>query len=297
MIETEELNSHSALQNSHYNRFIDPNTGLQLTYSGDYRGGRWNNGVLVSNSGKSYPVVSGIPNFVGHYDDALGRQCVEEDWIQRNHEYRKKKPSNQRTHLLDAFLKQMTDSQGIILEIAAGPSGGNAPSVLMHNLDASILLNDISYLMLEQWKDLLQREGYRNISFAAFDIRSMPLESGSFDIVSDYFGINNIVSDVPKAVSEVDRILRKGGCLYSVAINLCKKDVEKLPTWLRDEINEQYLCDYEQLFTKTGLKMIDKEYLCTRRLYPDESGIASVAQDHYVILRAELYTYVFVKQE
>ena len=71
-----------------------------------------------------------------------------------------------------------------------------------------ILLTDFSEGMLVKAKDTLK--AYPGIEYAAADIRAIPCPDSSFDLVIANMMLYH-VPDIPKALSEVRRVLRGGG--------------------------------------------------------------------------------------
>lgn len=73
---------------------------------------------------------------------------------------------------------------------------------------SKIILTDFSEGMLAKAKDTLKQ--YPNIDYAVVDIQNIPYADQSFDLVIANMMLYH-VPDIPRALSEVRRVLRKGG--------------------------------------------------------------------------------------
>jgi ubiquinone/menaquinone biosynthesis methyltransferase len=64
------------------------------------------------------------------------------------------------------------------------------------------------------------------LSWLIGDMTALPVRSGSFDVITTGYGLRN-VPDLPRALAEIHRVLRPGGCL-------CSLDFDRPePGWLR----------------------------------------------------------------
>ena len=83
------------------------------------------------------------------------------------------------------FCDELSEAEGIILEIATGPGGGNFPPVLHRNPSKRIIVNDISTGVLGLWDEyLIRHELGEKVLLAAFDARKAVLRSSCIDAVS-----------------------------------------------------------------------------------------------------------------
>ncbi|MCL2198943.1 MAG: class I SAM-dependent methyltransferase [Defluviitaleaceae bacterium] len=104
-------------------------------------------------------------------------------------------------------------SEGVrILELGCGTAGSwlNRESRIPQG--AGIVLSDFSPLMLEKAKNTLV--GNSTFSFMQVDIQDIPFDDDEFDIVIANHMLYH-VPDLQKALSEVNRVLKKGGCFYA----------------------------------------------------------------------------------
>ncbi len=70
---------------------------------------------------------------------------------------------------------------------------------------------DMAEKMLSIGKDKIKHKRYaKNIDLTLGDITALPHKEGDFDCVTLSFGIRN-VSNIPKALSEIHRVLKKNG--------------------------------------------------------------------------------------
>ncbi len=76
---------------------------------------------------------------------------------------------------------------------------------------SKLVLSDFSEGMLRRAKETLRSQS--GISYQAIDIQRIPYENGSFDIVIANMMLYH-VPDIQKGLSEVRRVLKKGGTFY-----------------------------------------------------------------------------------
>ena len=94
-----------------------------------------------------------------------------------------------------------------------------------------IVLTDMSEGMLEKAKETLS--GFDGIEYRTADIMNIPFEDGAFDIVIANFMLYH-VPDTGKALSEVRRVLKKGGTFYCATFGE-NNFTEQLTSWFRPE--------------------------------------------------------------
>ena len=75
-----------------------------------------------------------------------------------------------------------------------------------------VIFSDFSEGMLEQAKGNIGE--LPNVKYEVIDIQDIPYEDESFDVVIANYMLYH-VPDLDKALSEVHRVLKKGGCFYS----------------------------------------------------------------------------------
>ena len=78
---------------------------------------------------------------------------------------------------------------------------------------AGVTVADINPGMLEVGRERAARRGLQGIDFVEANAEAMPFADASFDAVTIAFGIRN-VTDIPKALSDIRRVLKWGGRFY-----------------------------------------------------------------------------------
>jgi demethylmenaquinone methyltransferase/2-methoxy-6-polyprenyl-1,4-benzoquinol methylase len=105
-----------------------------------------------------------------------------------------------------------------ILDVATGT--GDFAILLAQSLKPeSVIGVDISTRMMSIGKEKADKAGLADvITFQKGDCMQLPFEAGSFDAVTSAFGIRNF-QDLDKGLSEMCRILKKGGHLSVVELS------------------------------------------------------------------------------
>jgi ubiquinone/menaquinone biosynthesis C-methylase UbiE len=109
-----------------------------------------------------------------------------------------------------ARLKNRTDSIRL-LDVATG----NCASLYKHGwmeLDAQYTGIDLSETMILQGLNHMSREGVA-IELALADATHLPFQADTFDVVTSYGAINGM-GDPQSALSEMVRVMKKGGVLF-----------------------------------------------------------------------------------
>lgn len=97
-----------------------------------------------------------------------------------------------------------------ILELACGTGDPAISLARMVGPDGQVMATDLSTGMIEVARANAGRAGTTNIDFRQADMQALPFEDASFDAVTSRIGIMYAV-DMPKAVSEIRRVLKPGG--------------------------------------------------------------------------------------
>ena len=275
-----------------WNVFRSPVTGDELYIDPT---GSW----LVDVGGtERWPVIDGIPDFISQTDpDKFGEmirneKCPQHHWKVRQEE--------QERSAAPRFAAEMAARPGTILEVASGPGGGFMPWTVLLNGNTRILAFDRSRMILEDWKELLDRSGVGDrVTFAVFDARSMPLRDGSIDTISSLLGIGN-VEGWADVIAEIARVLKPGGRVYSQELIFNEEDWARLPEAFRAQVEQglpTITVGMAPLFTNAGLQviesLIESEYFAD----PEDSGIAKYANKLGVRLRAAPHLTIACKPE
>ncbi len=193
---------------------------------------------------------------------------------------------------------ELANVNGPILEVAAGPGGGNLSPVLRRNPNASILVTDIVPQILELWQAfLLEKALGQNVSFAAFDAKEMPIRDNSIAAVSSAGGFDNIANH-DLAIREAVRVLLPGGRLFAFEFAFDLSDIARLPLSMRDSMATESpatVRGWRSLLEDAGLRLDWHETTAGRDLVPEEGGLPNEAAKHGVTLRVRYEYFIASK--
>jgi SAM-dependent methyltransferase len=112
-------------------------------------------------------------------------------------------------------LNQYIDSQkdhSLALDLGSG-SGNFAINLAKHIKNGRVFCVDINYEALKKLQTVSRTEKVANIEFHRANIEKLPFEDNTFDVAFLNMTIGQI-HDKIKALSEIKRVLKKGGYLY-----------------------------------------------------------------------------------
>jgi SAM-dependent methyltransferase len=129
--------------------------------------------------------------------------------------------------VFDALAKLPKDANVLELGSGSGTLWSNIANRIPENWN--ITLSDLSQGMLDAaWRNLVVTG--RNFKFEQIDAQSIPYADETFDIVI----ANHMIYHVPdrlKALTEIKRVLKKGGCLIATTVG--ESHMKEITDWLR----------------------------------------------------------------
>jgi ubiquinone/menaquinone biosynthesis C-methylase UbiE len=99
-----------------------------------------------------------------------------------------------------------------LLDVAAGSGALSIPAA---RLGAQVLATDISPIMVKRIDARVRKEGLVNVEAHVMDGHALELEDDTFDISGSQYGIM-LFPDLPRALSELARVTKPGGCVLMV---------------------------------------------------------------------------------
>ena len=187
------------------------------------------------------------------------------------------------------FCKEIAHlKKALVLDVASGPGGGLVPCILYYNDEAYILMNDIEYRILLEWRRFLRgmNKG-KYVGFLAADAKRLPIKNNSLDIVVSGGGFSNI-PEHGEALHEAFRVLRPGGMLYMIEGGILREDFMKLPSHIRQGWLEHFpalLGEWDRMIKDIGFEILFYETKGIERLSPDEGDLPKIAYEYGVTLR------------
>jgi hypothetical protein len=174
-----------------------PLSGEPLRFEGSYVGqseSDWDGGRLITPRGFSVAAVkNGIPDFVQSNTWATFEATKAKNrdhWITQGWG---RQIALAHEEPFPDVVSAIIDAGPLILELGAGPGGGHMPMVLERLPDASILVNDFEFGMLDDWRVFFNSRGLGPaVSLACFDACVMPITADSADCVSSHGCFSNI---------------------------------------------------------------------------------------------------------
>lgn len=281
-----------------------------LRFVGDYEGGSWFQGTLITSDGQAYATVNdGIPSFITPENDPWGgpedisrlleeQQMKRETLIPSNWERGLQRKSL--SGLSREYFKRIVERQGITLEIACGPGGGSIAEIITEYPSAKVLMNDIGLWMLQDWRDFFCVQ-YPDamVSFAQFDATRCPIRSNTFDCVNSSGGISNIEHN-DQAIVEIRRILKPGGILLMLESIPDPKSFKDLPEHERNDWIMRFPdtnLGYETMLKLTGFKILELVETGKQVLDPKESTLAEIGAKYGITIDLIGYRIIATKAE
>ena len=246
-----------------------------------------------------------VPEDERDYNDEWAKELINGKWVKRNWDAQKNVfeaqrnkgktvtgPEKERDNweaekkLIESRIsraKTIIDHGGCILEIGAGPGGGNMPTVLLEKEDANIIISDLSPTVLREWKKLFDKElNPPYVSYAALDNCDLPFNDNSIDVVSDAGGFANTEGDKYKCLNEIYRVLKPGGMFISGDGHVTQETLKQLPEHAQKVLMERHPDLFENFYdtlVAVGFKTINNQMAGTWSTKNDESTIADLARE------------------
>jgi ubiquinone/menaquinone biosynthesis C-methylase UbiE len=107
-----------------------------------------------------------------------------------------------------------------VLDIGAGAGDQTLAAARRVGPAGFVLATDISASMLEMAAMSAHRHGLSNVETRVMDAERLDLESDSFDVVISRFALM-LVPDIDKALTEIRRVLRRGGKVAALVFSKC----------------------------------------------------------------------------
>lgn len=116
-----------------------------------------------------------------------------------------------------------------VLDLASGTGDLAQEMIKLVGTHGKVVMTDLNEHMLHIGKDRLIDQGrFDNIEFVLADAQALPFVNSDFDCVTIAFGLRNI-TDQPKALNEMYRVLKPGGKIVILEFSQIKTPLlEKL---------------------------------------------------------------------
>jgi len=128
---------------------------------------------------------------------------------------------------LEQIVGRIADENKPFLEVSCGTYMGLTPFILKRNSEIRCLVADIDDTKINGWRKFIDdpiNDLFKyHISLARFDNCDMPIIDDSFDYVTSTLALNYIYNDnnkniemFYKALKEIHRVLKRGGCYVAI---------------------------------------------------------------------------------
>ena len=277
------------MKSSHLSIFCSASKPLyDLSFSGERENDELLNGKILADREEMGHIKDGVASFVeqGHgwppeqIERLRERKQLARSWTDSIRRAKEEPYSR-------SFCDELAAIEGIILEVAVGPGGGNTPAVLDRNPKAQIILNEISRDILQLWREFLRDKNTGHcMSQVAFDARDGILRDDCLAAVSNCAGFSNI-NHGEKAIREICRALRPGGVIVSYELVVDSDDWAKMPQEeraKREASSLVFTLGCAEIFQREGSHIEVNQATPGRKLISGESGIEKVASQYGVTL-------------
>jgi ubiquinone/menaquinone biosynthesis C-methylase UbiE len=205
----------------------DPVSGDPLTLEGaQYDAeGRVDTGALVSRAGARYPILSGIPRFVGTPDLLESVQSFGDQWNYFNF-------VDFRAHWIQHTVTNTFGSVDVFRDkvvVDAGAGSGAQALWMLQSGARRVFLLELSHSVQGVVRSNLQRSGFTNWDIIQCSIDAPPLRANSIDLVMCHNVIQHTPS-VERTAHALFKVVKPGG---EFVFNCYPKNDEGLLRWLR----------------------------------------------------------------
>lgn len=157
------------------------------------------------------------------------------------------------------------------------------PSILLENLDANIIISDLSPTVVLEWKKLFDKEVFPpNVQYAVLDNCDLPFHSNSIDVISAGGGFGNTEGDKFKALREIYRVLKSGGLYVSGDGYVTQETLKSYPKNIQKILLEKRPDIFEDFYDATvtaGFKTINNSIKFGWSTKNDNSLVADLARE------------------
>jgi ubiquinone/menaquinone biosynthesis C-methylase UbiE len=250
--------------------------------------------VLNKISNRPFEMIDGIAFFLSEKepDDNIewAEGLVSGNWIEKNWN----EHFNMKNDVRVNIAKRIFSMGGPILELGTSPGGGFMSFVLDNDINADIIISDLSPTVIKEWKRFFDKNVKPvNIKYAVLNTCDMPFKDETLNVVTGYAAFGNIVGDKIKALNEIYRVLKHGGMYVAGDICVNKEYAKTLPLKAYNVLIERFpdmFMDYYQESIDTGFTKIENNIGRTWNNKNDESVLASLCRELGIYLEFSTYT-------
>jgi len=242
---------------------------------------------------RPFDIIDGIAYFVSEKEPENNIEWVDGlisgNWVEKNWNEHYNMKNDERVDIA----KRISAMGGPILEIGTGPGGGFMSFVLDNDINADIIISDLSPTVVKEWKRLFDKNiKPANIKYAVLNTCDIPFKDETIKIVSGYAAFGNIEGDKTKALKEIHRVLKKGGMYVSGDICITKEYVKSIPEKAYTVLMEKFpdiFIDYYKESIDAGFSKIENKIGKTWNNKNDDSVLATLCRELGIYLEFSTY--------
>lgn len=263
-----------------------------VIFRGGARDGTWFAGELLDPAGRRLDF---------HGEELWPEEKIrpnEEQWVPQSWDHEWACATGRYRYRLDLCRAALALGEPIV-ELAAGPGGGQLAPFLRLYPRAPVVANDIDWRILRGWRRFLAKQlPDHGAEFAAFDIRRMPFGDRTAACFSSCGGITNVPGS-GQVLAECVRCLIPGGLLLAQETGLTADSRECLPEGLRRQVDyhSPYISrGWRALLEEASFRVEQFSLAGEREMDPEQDGLAHDAARFGVRLRMEFMYFVARRQ-